>query len=88
MGVVMAKRNKKANNNPDTLNNAWVLASKRSGDKIGNWVIEQLFEQNIRHLEVGERCKITSCCYPPGARMVRARLCRDEPIQQMQTMAG
>jgi hypothetical protein len=88
MVVAMAKRNKKTNSDADMLNNAWVLASKRSGDKIGNWVIEQLFEQNTRSLEVGERCKITSCCYPPGARMVRAKLCRDEVVQETQSLAG
>ena len=85
---LMAKRHKKSNIETDNLNNAWVLTTKRAGDKIGNWVVEQLFEQNTRYLQAGERCKITSCCYPPGAKMVRARLGRDQSVQETQSLAG
>jgi hypothetical protein len=56
--------------------NAWVLATKRSGDKLAGWVVERVFENNIRRLETSERCEVTSFCYPSGAKMVRAKLQR------------
>jgi hypothetical protein len=84
----MSKRNKKSNNEDDKLNNTWVLSTKREGDRIGNWVIEKLFDQNARYTETGERCKVTACCYPSGARLVRARLARIEPQQEQQSLAG
>ena len=82
----MSKRNKKPSNGEENLNNAWVLSTKREGDRIGNWVIEKLFEQNMRLIQTSERCKVTACCYPSGARLVRARLARQET--QQQSLAG
>ncbi len=54
----------------------WVLSTKRVGDKVAGWVIESLEEDNVRCLEVSERCEVTSFCYPTGARVMRAQLSR------------
>lgn len=53
---------------------AWVLTTKKPGDRVSNWVIDHLYENTTRHLEKGERCKVTSFCYPRGAKMVKAKL--------------
>ncbi len=55
-------------------NKAWVLTTKRPGDKIANWVIDHLYENTTRHLLKSERCNVTSFCYPRGAKMIRAKL--------------
>ena len=57
---------------------AWVLTTKRVGDKVAGWVINSLDESNIRRLDTSERCEVTSFCYPTGARVVRARLSRQD----------
>jgi hypothetical protein len=55
--------------------NAWVLSSKRPGDRVGGeWVVSELFEKDKKELKGSERCKVTSFCYPTGARMVKAKL--------------
>lgn len=88
-GETMSKKSRKTNDEDDKLNNAWVLTTKRAGDRLGNnWVIDKLFEHNTRHLQSSERCRITSCCYPPGARLVRARLYKEEPQDDAQSLAG
>ena len=58
----------------DDSTSAWVLSTKREGDRIGNWVVAKLFEDNKRQVSETERCQVTSFCYPSGARLVRARL--------------
>lgn len=72
----MAKRNKQQKQINFDESNAWVLTTKRTGDKIAGWVVEQLFEHNTRLLENSERCEVTSFCYPTGAKVVRAKLQR------------
>ncbi len=84
----MAKHNRNTNNGADNLNNTWVLNTKREGDRIGSWVIERLFDKNTRQLSSGERCKITSCCYPSGTRLVRAKLSREKQPAEPQTLAS
>lgn len=61
---------------------AWILSTKREGDRIGNWVVAKLFDDNRRELTQTERCEITSFCYPRGAKLVRARLSRPELQKQ------
>ncbi len=56
--------------------NAWVLTTKCVGDHIVGWTVEELFKQNIRSLASSERCLVTSFCYPPGAKLVQAKLMR------------
>jgi len=67
------------------LSNAWVLSSKRPGDVIGGWIISETFEQSKRQLETGERCKLTSFCYPTGARLVKAKLEKRDAIEESKT---
>lgn len=56
--------------------NAWVLTTKCVGDYIAGWTVEEVFKQNIRNLDSSERCLVTSFCYPPGAKLVKAKLMR------------
>jgi hypothetical protein len=78
----MSRRNrsgKKANNHIDNEKpnaNAWVLTTKCVGDHIAGWTVEELFKQNIRNLDSSERCSVTSYCYPPGAKLIQAKLMR------------
>ncbi len=70
---------KKTNHNVDAVTldaNAWVLTTKCVGDHIAGWTVEELFQQNIRNLDSSERCTVTSFCYPPGAKLVQAKLLR------------
>ena len=77
----MARRQNHNGNVQADQSNAWELSTKREGDRIGSWVIAQLYEQNKRELRTGERCKVTSFCYPTGARLVRAKLERANAFQ-------
>ncbi|MFT7128597.1 MAG: hypothetical protein ACI89U_000704 [Gammaproteobacteria bacterium] len=61
-------------NNLQGDNKTWVLTTKKPGDRIANWVIDHLYENTTRHLLKSERCKVTSFCYPPGAKMMEAEL--------------
>ena len=54
----------------------WVMTTKRAGDVVAGWQIDELITTKIRELESSERCKVTSFCYPPGARMIKAKLHR------------
>lgn len=55
---------------------AWVLATKTPGDKISSWIVDHLYKDSTRLLEKSERCRVTSFCYPSGAKLVRAKLVR------------
>ncbi|WP_101757049.1 hypothetical protein [Oceanicoccus sp. KOV_DT_Chl] len=73
----MAKRrkNKQVSTESSVENgNAWVLTTKRVGDRVAGWVVDQLYEQSTRQLAGSERCDVTTFCYPTGAKVVRARL--------------
>ncbi|MEE8058071.1 MAG: hypothetical protein V3T17_09565 [Pseudomonadales bacterium] len=72
----MAKLTKQSMKHNVGESNAWVLTTKRAGDQVAGWIIDRVFEQNIRRLESSERCTITSFCYPTGAKLVRAKLLR------------
>ena len=74
----MTKRNKQSKHSHSAVeeSNAWVLTTKRAGDNVAGWMVERVFENNTRRLETSERCKVTSFCYPTGAKMVRAKLMR------------
>lgn len=56
---------------------AWVLSVKKVGDPVAGWVVDRLYRDQIRKLDGSERCSVTSFCYPPGAKLVKARLVRD-----------
>jgi hypothetical protein len=56
------------------LKETWVLMSKREGDRVAGWKIDSLYEDSMRRLESSERCKVTSFCYPRGAKVVKAKL--------------
>lgn len=56
----------------------WVMTTKSVGDKVAGWVIDSLEEDNVRLLESSERCRVTSFCYPTGAKVVKARLLKGE----------
>ena len=77
-------RQKMNNNKSDTFHNqgpvdanAWVLTTKRVGDHVAGWKVDHVFTQKIRKIDRGERCMLTSFCYPPGAKLVKARLLRE-----------
>lgn len=60
----------------DQKGNAWVLSTKRPGDVVAGWLVDDIYEGNTRCLESSERCQLTSFCYPTGAKVVQARLLR------------
>lgn len=74
----MSKQSKKSKSPED--NNTWILNTKRVGDPIAGWVVERVYENDIRLLENSERCAITSYCYPKGAKMIRAKLQRADSL--------
>ncbi len=77
--IIMVKRNKYFKRSGSEDSNAWVLTTKRVGDNVAGWMVERLFEHNVRKLDASERCALTSYCYPTGAKLVRAKLLRAEP---------
>ncbi len=75
-------------NQPISDSNTWVLTTKRVGDCVAGWVVDEIFERDVRHLQQSERCKLTSFCYPTGAKMVRARLLRANASVKEQQLAS
>lgn len=59
---------------------AWVLSTKKTGDRVAGWLIVELDRNDTRETDVCERCTITSYCYPEGAKLVRAVLNRNVPV--------
>ena len=55
---------------------AWVLTTKRAGDRVAGWEIDALDMNTTRLIKESERCGVTSFCYPPGAKLVKATLHR------------
>jgi hypothetical protein len=82
----MAKHNKKISKSATIdESNAWVLTTKRKGDLIAGWVVEQLYQDNTRFLQTSERCELTSFCYPTGSKVVRAKLHKAAQVEVIAT---